>query len=86
MGVARPRLHYLDWLRTIAVFGVFVYHAAQPFSTDDWRVKNAELSEAVDVPIAFFGSWGSGSSSSWPERGRSSRSAGEHRASSSESA
>ena len=54
------RLTYLDWLRAIALLGVFVYHCLQPFSTDDWHVKNTELSEALSIPIAFFGSWGLG--------------------------
>lgn len=56
----RARLTYLDWLRAIALLGVFVYHCLQPFSTDEWHVKNTELSEALSIPIAFFGSWGLG--------------------------
>ena len=25
------RLHYLDWLQVLAILGVFIYHAVQPF-------------------------------------------------------
>jgi len=25
------RLHYLDWLRNILIFGVFLYHVLKPF-------------------------------------------------------
>jgi peptidoglycan/LPS O-acetylase OafA/YrhL len=57
---ARERLAYLDWLRVVALVGVFLYHCLQPFSTDDWHVKNAELSEAITIPISFFGTWGIG--------------------------
>ena len=57
---ARERLAYLDWLRVVALVGVFLYHCLQPFSTDDWYVKNAELSEAITIPISFFGTWGIG--------------------------
>ena len=31
----RIRVHYVDWLRALAVLGVFVYHSLQPFSTHD---------------------------------------------------
>ena len=54
----RGRLHPVDWLRALAVLGVFVYHCAQPFSTDDWHVKNDQKSEAIGAVIAFVGSWG----------------------------
>ena len=57
---AHERLNYLDWLRVVALFGVFLYHCLQPFSTDDWHVKNAELSDAITIPISFFGTWGIG--------------------------
>jgi len=56
----RERVTYLDWLRVIALLGVFVYHCLQPFSTDDWHVKNAELSEGLTIPITFLGTWGIG--------------------------
>ena len=54
MSGGRTRLHYLDWLRALAVLGVFVYHTAQPFSTEDWHIKNADVSEAIQIPIGFL--------------------------------
>jgi len=52
------RVHYVDWLRALAVLGVFVYHSLQPFSTHDWHVKNDRLSEAIDGVISFVDPWG----------------------------
>jgi glucan biosynthesis protein C len=52
------RVHYVDWLRALAVLGVFVYHSLQPFSTHDWHVKNDQLSDAIDGVISFVDPWG----------------------------
>ncbi len=52
------RLHYIDWLRVLAVLGVFVYHSLQPFSTDAWHVKNGQLSEAINGVVSFIDPWG----------------------------
>jgi glucan biosynthesis protein C len=56
---ASVRLHYLDTLRVLAVFMVFLLHAAVPFTMMDWQVNNAETSVAASVFfIAFLGPWG----------------------------
>jgi len=55
---ARIRVHYLDWLRALAVLGVFVYHSLQPFSTDEWHVKNDRLSGVIGGLISFVDPWG----------------------------
>lgn len=52
------RIHYLDWLRVIAIFAVFLYHSLHPFDLVDWHIKNAEQSMAVTVFLTFFGLWG----------------------------
>jgi glucans biosynthesis protein C len=52
------RLWYLDWLRVLAVFGVFVFHTLRPFDDGDWHVKNAQTSEGISIVIAFLGLWG----------------------------
>jgi surface polysaccharide O-acyltransferase-like enzyme len=52
------RLWFLDWLRVIAVFGVFVFHTLRPFDDGDWHVKNAQTSEGISIGIAFLGLWG----------------------------
>jgi hypothetical protein len=55
----RPaRLYYLDWLRVIAVLGVFLFHAVHPFDLTAWYIKNAEQSVVVTFFIAFMFPWG----------------------------
>jgi peptidoglycan/LPS O-acetylase OafA/YrhL len=54
------RIHYLDWLRVLALLGVFLYHAVHPFDTLDWHVKNAEQSELITGLLVFFYPWGLG--------------------------
>jgi peptidoglycan/LPS O-acetylase OafA/YrhL len=48
-SAARPsvRLHYLDWLRVIAILGVFLFHAVHPLDLGEWHIKNAEQSTAL---------------------------------------
>ena len=48
---ASVRLYYLDWLRVIAILGVFLFHAVHPFDLIDWHIKNAEQSMAVTVVL-----------------------------------
>jgi glucan biosynthesis protein C len=57
---SRPtvRLHYLDWLRVLAILGVFLYHAVHPFDFPGWHIKNAELSMTVTVVLGLFFPWG----------------------------
>lgn len=58
-GPAAPqRLHWIDWLRVVAIGGVFVYHTFRPFNTDHWHVKNAETSDALNVALTVFSSFG----------------------------
>jgi glucan biosynthesis protein C len=52
------RLHYLDWLRVLAILGVFLFHAVHPFDMFPWEIKNAEQSVAVTLFIVFLGPWG----------------------------
>ena len=52
------RVWFLDWLRVLAVFGVFVFHTLRPFDDGDWHVKNADRSEGISITIAFLGLWG----------------------------
>lgn len=59
VGDPHGRLHYLDWLRIIAIFGVFVYHAARPFLLQDWLIRNADQSVVLSfIFLVFLGSWG----------------------------
>lgn len=72
----RARIHYLDWLRVLAILGVFFFHAVQPFDATDWHIKNAEQSILVTlVFVIFLYPWGmplffllSGAGSSFAQR------------------
>jgi glucans biosynthesis protein C len=55
---ASTRLYYLDWLRVLAILGVFLFHAAHPFDFSDWHIKNAELSLTVTVVLGLLFPWG----------------------------
>ncbi len=51
----RPaRLHHLDWLRILAILGVFLFHAVHPFDALPWHIKNAETSLVVTAFIVFM--------------------------------
>ncbi len=52
------RVTYLDWLRVIATFGVFLFHATNVFGEVDFHIKNAEESTAITVFDGFFFPWG----------------------------
>lgn len=52
------RLHYLDWLRVVAILGVFLYHAVHPFDLTDWHIKNAEQSDLITAFLLFVSPWG----------------------------
>ncbi len=74
------RLSYVDWLRVLAILGVFLFHAVHPFDVFDWEIKNAEQSMLVSLLVAFFVPWGmplffliSGASSSFALRRRTAR-------------
>ena len=53
------RLYYLDWLRVLAMLGVFFYHNARFFDGfSDWHVKNATTNLAASIYRAFVEQWG----------------------------
>jgi hypothetical protein len=53
------RLYYIDWLRVLAIVGVFSYHAARPFVLHDWLISNRHQSMALTFAfLVFLGSWG----------------------------
>ncbi|MGD2251404.1 MAG: acyltransferase [Anaerolineales bacterium] len=53
------RLHYLDWMRVLAILGVFLFHAVHPFDATDWHIKNAQQSLVVTlIFIVFLYPWG----------------------------
>ena len=52
------RLYSLDWLRVLIFTGVFFYHCARFFNSNDWHIKNAETSAVVDILTSIFELWG----------------------------
>ena len=52
------RLHYVDWLRVLAILGVFLFHVTNVFNDADFHIKNAETSSAITIVQAFFFPWG----------------------------
>jgi glucan biosynthesis protein C len=53
-----PRLYYIDWLRVLAILGVFLFHATNVFNTMPFHIKNAEQSSVITTIQAFFFPWG----------------------------
>ena len=51
------RVHYLDWLRVLAILTVFVYHSTRFFNLEDWHVKNPTQYPSVEVWNTFAGTW-----------------------------
>ena len=54
LSTKSARLHYLDWLRVLAILGVFLFHAVHPFDVTDWHIKNTEQSLLVTLVFAVF--------------------------------
>ena len=53
------RLYYLDWLRNILIFGVFLYHVLRPFDPlMPWHINNAIKSDAVMGILLTINPWG----------------------------
>ena len=55
---ASVRLRYLDWLRVLAILGVFLFHAVHPFDVSPWVIKNGDLSETVTAFLGLLFPWG----------------------------
>jgi glucans biosynthesis protein C len=55
---APGRLFYLDWLRVLAMVGIFFFHNARFFDEfSDWHVRNATTNLGASVLVAFLGQW-----------------------------
>src|SRR3990172_3812281 len=52
------RRYDLDWLRVLAILGVFVYHCALVFAPDPYLIKNTTIYGFVDDWGDFAGLWG----------------------------
>ena len=56
---APTRLYYVDWLRVLAILGIFFFHNARFYDIyGDWHVKNASTSFIISIiPIGFMDQW-----------------------------
>ena len=59
-GDTTERLVWIDWLKIIVVFAVFVYHTAEPFLVINWLVSNDERSTALSALAGFASGRGGG--------------------------
>ena len=58
-GSKKQRLYYLDWLRNILIFGVFLYHVLRVFDPlVPWHINNAEQSDVVLGILLTINPWG----------------------------
>jgi glucan biosynthesis protein C len=51
------RQYYLDWIRTLTILIVFLFHGGRFFDSDDWHVKNPTFSPIADVLLFFLKEW-----------------------------
>jgi acyltransferase-like protein len=54
----RERLHYLDWLRVLAVLGVFYAHTINIFDILYWHIRGGGQSSGLIVLVVFGTQWG----------------------------
>ncbi|HVH63147.1 MAG TPA: acyltransferase family protein [Candidatus Dormibacteraeota bacterium] len=55
---AGQRIHYLDWLKVLIVYGIFVYHVALVFVVANWLVSNHERIPILSIFVALTFPWG----------------------------
>ena len=52
------RVAYVDWLRVLALLGVFVIHAVSPFNPwDHWHIRSPERSRLLGAVVVFMAPW-----------------------------
>ena len=51
------RLYYLDWLRVISIFLVFLHHVGMPYSGHSWISDYQEKSDSLYTLMIFFEQW-----------------------------
>jgi len=56
--VTAERVHHLDWLKVLIVYGIVVFHVSLVFTYGDWLVNNPERSLALSAFAAFCFPWG----------------------------
>jgi glucan biosynthesis protein C len=56
--VIQERIHYLDWLKVLIVYGIVLFHLALVFSYGTWLVSNHDKSLVLSAFAAFCFPWG----------------------------
>ncbi|NCD69116.1 acyltransferase family protein [Mucilaginibacter agri] len=54
---APSRQFYLDWIKTITILIVFLFHGGRFFDSDDWHIKNATVSPVADFVLFLLKQW-----------------------------
>jgi hypothetical protein len=54
----QERIHYLDWLKVLIVYGIVVFHVALVFAVGTWLVSNHDRSLALSAFAGFCFPWG----------------------------
>ena len=57
LDTTATRLHYIDWLRVLAVLLLFPYHVTRVFNEEAFYVKADEVSAALNVVLGFVSVW-----------------------------
>ncbi len=52
------RIHYLDWLKVLIVYGICVFHVSLVFAVGGWLVSNREHSAVLSAFAGFCFPWG----------------------------
>jgi glucan biosynthesis protein C len=52
------RIHYLDWLKVLIVYGICVFHVSLVFTVGGWLVSNSEKSAVLGAFAGFTFPWG----------------------------
>jgi glucans biosynthesis protein C len=56
--VAEERIHYLDWLKVLIVYGICVFHVSLVFAITVWLVSNHQHSLVLSAFTGFTFPWG----------------------------
>lgn len=56
--IPQQRLYWVDWLRVLAMVGIFLFHNARFFNAfEDWQVKNSTTNLGATGLVAFMSQW-----------------------------
>jgi glucans biosynthesis protein C len=56
--LSQERIHYLDWLKVLIVYGIVLFHVSLVFSLGTWLVSNHQRSIILSAFAGFCFPWG----------------------------